>query len=143
MVFTETIPASTGFTAVYVYNIPVVQSRVTIPEIAVIIHRSKQMPALENAKYERMAQRLAEGKTREQSYIDAGFAPANTRSGASKVIKANPVILERRDELLEQRVAAQRAAMTGLAIEEDITLQAHLQVLAKLRDEARALGQYG
>jgi hypothetical protein len=100
------------------------------------------MPILENARYERMAQRLAEGKTREQSYIDAGFAPANTRSGASKVIKANPIILQRRDELLEQRVAAQRAAMTGIAIEEDITLQSHLHVLARLRDEARATGQY-
>ena len=101
------------------------------------------MPTLENARYERMAQRLAEGKTREQSYIDAGFAPANARSGASKVIKANPSILRRRAELLEQRVMAQRAAMTDMAIEEDITLQSHLQVLAQLRDEARAQGQYG
>jgi len=38
---------------------------------------------------------------------------------------------------------AQRAAMTDMAIEEDITLQSHLQVLAQLRDEARAQGQYG
>ena len=101
------------------------------------------MPTLENARYERMAQSLAEGKTREQSYIDAGFAPANARSGASKLLKSNPAILERRAELLEQRVAAQRDALTGMAIEEDITLQSHLQALAKMRDEARALGQYG
>src|SRR5438067_2396870 len=101
------------------------------------------MPTLENARYERMAQKLAEGKTREQSYIDAGFAPAHARSGSSKTLKANPIILRRRDELLEERVAAQRTAMNGLAIQEDVTLEAHLQLLAKLRDEARALGQYG
>jgi inner membrane protein involved in colicin E2 resistance len=101
------------------------------------------MPILRNAKYERMAQSLAEGKTGKQSYIDAGFAPANARSGASKLVKANPAILQRSRELLQQRVEAQRAVMTEIAVEEAITLPSHLQVLARLRDEARAMGQYG
>jgi hypothetical protein len=44
---------------------------------------------------------------------------------------------------LQQRVEAQRALVTEIAIEEAITLPSHLRVLATLRDEARAVGQYG
>jgi hypothetical protein len=33
--------------------------------------------------------------------------------------------------------------VTEIAIEEAITLQSHRRVLAELRDEARAMGQYG
>jgi hypothetical protein len=102
-----------------------------------------RMTILTNPKYERMAQSLAEGKTSKQSYIDAGFAPANARSGACKLLKANPTIRQRSRELLQQRVEAQRAVVTEIAIEEAITVQSHLRVLATLRDEARAMGQYG
>jgi hypothetical protein len=49
-----------------------------------------RMTILTNPKYERMAQSLAEGKTSKQSYIDAGFAPANARSGASSYSKQIP-----------------------------------------------------
>ena len=55
------------------------------------------MLALSNARHERFAQGLAEGKTQAQAYVDAGFSPKNARANASALLQKNPRILERRE----------------------------------------------
>ena len=88
------------------------------------------MPVLKNAKHERVAQGLAEGKSATQAYIDAGYSPKSANANSSTLMAEHgQSILGRRDEILSARVAR---------IEENHTLEAHLSTLAGLRDEARA-----
>src|SRR5262249_23039638 len=101
------------------------------------------MLALPNARHERFAQGLAEGKTQAQAYIDAGFSPKNARANASALLQKNPRILERRDQLLRTRAECNFAVVSEIAVESHCTLEAHLAKLAQLRDEARAKGDYG
>jgi phage terminase small subunit len=100
------------------------------------------MFALPNARHERFAQGLAEGKTQAQAYIDAGFSPKNARANASALLKKNPRILERRDQMLRTREECNFAAVAEIAVESHCTLESHLAKLAELRDEAQAKGDY-
>ena len=104
---------------------------------------SKPVPiALHNARHERFAQGLAEGKTQAQAYIDAGFSPKNARANASALLQNNPGIVERREQLLRTRAQCNFAVVSGIAVQEHCTLEAHLATLAQLRDEAQAKGDY-
>ena len=101
------------------------------------------MYALPNARHERFAQGLAEGKTQAQAYIDAGFSPKNARANASTLLQKDPRILQRRDEMLRTRAECNLAVVSEIAVESHCTLEAHLAKLAQLRDEAQAKGDYG
>lgn len=61
------------------------------------------MPALENARYERFAQALADGETADKAYVIAGFK--RNRGNASR-LKADESIVARVNEILAS--AAQR-----------------------------------
>ena len=61
------------------------------------------MPILRNAKHEKVAQALADGLSQEKAYISAGFAAKNARTGASKLLRREANILQRRDEVLAHR----------------------------------------
>jgi phage terminase small subunit len=64
------------------------------------------MPILKNPRYERFAQELASGKTAEQSYSLAGYAP---NRGNFMQLKANESIMSRVRELLDR--GAKRAEL--------------------------------
>ena len=100
------------------------------------------MIILLNARQERFAQGLAEGKTQSEAYIDAGYAPKNARANASSLLQKSPRILARRDELLERRADCNLAVVTEIAVQAHCTLEEHLSMLARLRDDARAKGDY-
>ena len=89
---------------------------------------------LRNAKHELMAQSLAQGKSQTQAFIAAGYSPKSANANASTLMAQHgKSIVERRDEILASRCAK---------VAENHTLEAHLAELARLRDEARALGKY-
>ena len=89
---------------------------------------------LHNAKHELMAQSLAQGKSQTQAFIAAGYSPKSANANASTLMAQHgKSIVERRDEILASRCAK---------VAENHTLEAHLAELARLRDEARALGKY-
>src|SRR5689334_309000 len=100
------------------------------------------MLALHNARHERFAQGLAEGKTQTQAYIDAGFSSNNAEANACALLKKNPRILKRRDQMLRTRAECNLAVVSEIAAQEHCTLEGHLAKLAQLRDEARAKGDY-
>jgi phage terminase small subunit len=100
------------------------------------------VPILYNAKYERLAQALAEGKSQEKAYIEAGFSPKAARANAATLIKRNQSILTRRNELLSQREELQTRAIVAAAKTAQITLESHLCKLAELRDLAIAAEDY-
>ena len=73
--------------------------------------------ALQNPRYERFAQGLAEGKPAYQAYIDAGFAKVGAAQSASRLLKSQRAgIGERVAEILQERNRI-RAESTKLAIE--------------------------
>ena len=93
------------------------------------------MPVLKNAKHERVAQGLAEGKSATQAYVDAGYSAKSANANSSTLMAEHgQSILERRDEILGSRVAR---------IEENHSLEQHLSKLAALRDKAEQLGKMG
>jgi phage terminase small subunit len=100
------------------------------------------MSILKNVKHELMAQGLAEGKSQEKAYIEAGFSPKAARANAATLIKRNQSILTRRNELLSQREALQTRAMVAAAKTAQITLESHLSKLAEIRDLAIAAEDY-
>lgn len=100
------------------------------------------MPILKNAKHEAFAQGLADGKSQERAYVDAGYAKQGARAHASTLLKQNRSILKRRDEVLSERDRLHSEAMVNAARVEKVTLASHLAMLAALRDEARAAGKY-
>jgi hypothetical protein len=58
---------------------------------------------LKNAKHERFAQGLAEGKSQAQAYTDAGYKAKQANAEASRLIQHVPDITQRRDEILQAR----------------------------------------
>jgi len=58
------------------------------------------MPALENPRYELVAQFVASGKTQADAYRLAGFTAKNAAANASRLITTHPEIRERIDELV-------------------------------------------
>lgn len=69
---------------------------------------------LRNARYERFAQGLADGKSQERAYKDAGFSQKSARANAATLLKRVKGILERRDELLAERDEDARRVRGGL-----------------------------
>lgn len=60
------------------------------------------MPALENPRHERFAQELAKGKTADEAYQIAGYAP---NRGNASTLKSNQSVEERVTELLNRSAA--------------------------------------
>lgn len=71
------------------------------------------MPALSNAKHELFAQGLAKGKTADEAYQDAGYAP---NRGNASTLKANQNVEARVAEILNK--AATRTEITVASITE-------------------------
>lgn len=66
------------------------------------------------AKHELFAKYLAEGMDQGAAYMKAGFRPknkANAQTAASRLIKSNPAIIKRRDELVARQQAAKEQAL--------------------------------
>ncbi len=82
---------------------------------------------LSNPRHEAFAQSIAEGKTQQQAYIDAGFKAS--RSAASR-LSTNVNILA--------RVGVLR---TRVALRNEITIETILQELEKTRVLSIAMGQ--
>jgi hypothetical protein len=61
------------------------------------------MPILKNARHERFAQGLADGKGQAEAYAAAGYKSKNPRADATKLTQRLPSIFQRRDEILLQR----------------------------------------
>lgn len=59
------------------------------------------MPSLTNARYERFAQALAQGKSADEAYADAGYRP---NRGNASTLKANQSVQARVAELQERVV---------------------------------------
>src|SRR5262249_25183359 len=94
------------------------------------------MPILPRAKHELIAQSLAEGKSRTQAYIDAGYSEKSADANASTLMasEGGHRILERRNEILAARCAK---------VDTNHSLEQHLAKLAELRDKAAAAGKFG
>jgi len=92
------------------------------------------MPILSNTKHELIAQSLAQGKSRTQAFIAAGYSEKGANANSSHLFAQHGDSIEQRvNEILASRCAK---------VEENHSLEGHLTVLADLRDEARALGKY-
>jgi hypothetical protein len=61
---------------------------------------------LKNARCENIALLLADGMSQEKAYVQAGYSPKSARCNCSTLLKHNPTILERRDEILKEREPA-------------------------------------
>jgi phage terminase small subunit len=100
------------------------------------------MPILKNARHEAFALALAEGKSQEQAYIDAGFSAKGARANATTLLKREKSVLQRRDEILSQREELRTKAVVEAAHAAGVTLEGHLAKLAELRDQAAQEGKY-
>src|SRR5690348_13292186 len=97
-------------------------------------NETKEMPVLDNARHERIAQALANGQSQTQAYIEAGYSEKSADANSVRLMREyGESIRERRDEILASRCAK---------VAENHSLEGHLATLAELRDEARALGKY-
>jgi phage terminase small subunit len=101
------------------------------------------MPALINPKYERFAQLISEGKSGTEAYIAAGHEVSRKTAGvnASRLLKDNPEIKARVEELLARRadieIAASEKAIEALAMTKE-----HLTEMLKAdRELARTEGK--
>lgn len=72
------------------------------------------MPALKNRKYELFAQGLAEGKTQEKAYVEAGFSPKGASANAVKLIQRVNCGVQAR---VQEIIAAREAASQAVAVE--------------------------
>ena len=79
------------------------------------------MGILRNAKHELMASALADGMSQDGAYIKAGFAPKNARTAASRLLKQNVNICQRRDEILAEREKLRSAGAVAAAEKEQVT----------------------
>lgn len=90
------------------------------------------MPPLENARHERFAQELAKGKTADEAYQLAGYAP---NRGNASTLKANQSVAERVAELQER--AAIRTEVTVASITDRLLA---IATKAEAKDDAAMLG---
>lgn len=101
------------------------------------------MPTLSNPKYELFAQGLAKGKTADEAYKAAGYAP---NRGNATTLKANQSILNRVSEL--QALAAKRTLVTIESITEELdavrtnaaSVNQHSVVLGAIMGKAKLHG---
>src|SRR5262245_21760855 len=77
---------------------------------------------------------VSPAKSQTQAYIEAGFSPKGARGAASTLLKQDLSILERRDEILNQREQLQTKALAQAARAEGVSRETHLRTLAELRD---------
>lgn len=74
------------------------------------------MPVLTNARHERFAQEIAQGKTADEAYVLAGF---KENRGNASTLKSNQSILDRVAEILENCAKAVEVTAESLAAEAD------------------------
>jgi len=79
------------------------------------------MGILRNAKHELMASALADGMSQDGAYIKAGFSPKGARGSATKLLKQNASIFQRRDEILAEREKLRSAGVVAAAEKEQVT----------------------
>ena len=101
------------------------------------------MAALKNAKHELMAQALAQGKSQQQAYINAGYSPKGASGSASTLLKGNSSIFKRRDEILDCREHSETQAVAAAVKSSQLTLEGHLETMAMLRDRALEAREFG
>lgn len=97
------------------------------------------MPVLTNPRWEAFAAGLAKGKTGDQAYQDAGYAP--NRGNAAR-LKANESILARMAELREmvvEKATVDRAWVLARLVE---NANRALQALPVLDNEGNPTGEY-
>lgn len=101
------------------------------------------MPVLPNHKHELFAQGLAEGKTADKAYADAGFNP---NRGNAATLKAKQSIVGRVDELLSIAAAKTVVTIQDIAeqLDEDRTFARELEnpsaAISATMGKAKVLG---
>ncbi len=98
------------------------------------------MAVLSNPKWELFAQGLAEGKSQTMAYVHAGYSAEGASGNACHLLQSDNSISQRVDEILTAR---QKAKERALARRAGDTIDAHLDTLASLRDEARLACRFG
>ena len=101
------------------------------------------MPTLSNPKHELFAQSLAKGRTADEAYKAAGYAP---NRGNATTLKANQSILNRVSEL--QALAAKRTLVTIESVTEELdavrtnaaSVNQHSVVLGAIMGKAKLHG---
>ena len=103
------------------------------------------MPILNNERHERFCQAIAAGISQTQAYIAAGFRSQSGKGAAQSAsrLRRKPRIAERIAELRRIQDMSRVAAIVQAAVQQGCTLQNHLSMMARLRDEAREIGQLG
>lgn len=61
------------------------------------------MPVLDNKQWERLAQGLADGMHPKDAYVAAGYSKSTARTAVNGMLKRNTLILDRKDEILNDR----------------------------------------
>lgn len=97
------------------------------------------MPVLKNAKHERFAQELAQGKTADEAYVLAGY---KENRGNAATLKANQSVLDRLAEILER--AAERVEVDKAWVIERLVENANraMQAEAAKDREGNPTGEY-
>ncbi|MEO8628664.1 MAG: hypothetical protein ABI612_11265 [Betaproteobacteria bacterium] len=95
-----------------------------------------------NSKHEAFALGLAEGKTQERAYVDAGYSPNGARGSANHLLKQQDSISQRVKQILAEREKLRSKAVVAAEKAVSLTLVSHLEKLAELRDNAVAIGDY-
>ncbi len=105
------------------------------------------MPILKNARHEKFAQGLAEGKSQEKAYVDAGYSEKGSRANATKLLQRDNSILQRRDELLEERDKSRQAAESEVfrasAYDKEWIIQQAAELVARGMQHRPVLDQKG
>jgi phage terminase small subunit len=115
----------------------------------------QEMPVLENARWERFAQFLAEGKTATEAYALAGYKPS--RFNASHLAD-NPKVIERlrqittkravaaavtAESLIEQNQRVYVSAMKSGQLSAAVGVNKEISILAGVRIERAEIGAPG
>lgn len=95
------------------------------------------MAELRNKRHELLAQGIAQGKSQESAYVEAGYSPASARANVSTLLKHDQTILERVSELLAMRAKAQEIAQAVVAEELGYDLKAAMLEAREAFDVAK------
>lgn len=74
------------------------------------------MAVLKNAKHEKIALGLADGKSQADAYVEAGYSPKAASASATKLFQRQPSIIQRRDEILRERDDMRKNAESSHAV---------------------------
>ena len=108
------------------------------------------MPALKNAKYEKLAQELAKGASASAAYVAAGF---KANRGRASVLSRDSNIVNRVSELLQEKrsidTAAMAAAIEATALSKEWVLsrlkenvERAMQARPVLDEDGKAIGDF-